>query len=119
MVTAAAVPAGSGASLPPRSPSRMGSPLEAPTTRVDILNKPNPAYSSEGRTLKIEGDVVLGVVFLASGQMQVTRVVSSLGHGLDEAAIQAAKQIRFRPAKRDGQPVHFPARVRTGFRLAK
>jgi TonB family protein len=90
-----------------------------PTTRVDILNKPNPAYSSEGRTLKIEGDVVLEVVFLASGQMQVTRVVSSLGHGLDEAAIQAAKQIRFRPAKRDGQPVDFPAHVRIGFRLAK
>jgi len=90
-----------------------------PTSGVDILNKPNPVYSSEGRTLRIEGDVVLEVVFLASGQMQVTRVVSSLGHGLDEAAIQAAKQIRFRPAKHDGQPVDFPARVRIGFRLAE
>jgi TonB family protein len=89
------------------------------TTGVDILNKPNPVYSTEGRTLRIEGDVVLEVVFLASGQMQVTRVVSSLGHGLDEAAILAAKQIRFRPAKRDGQPVDFPARVRIGFRLAE
>jgi TonB family protein len=86
---------------------------------VDILNKPNPVYSPEGRTLRIEGDVVLEVVFLASGQMQVTRVVSSLGHGLDEAAIQAAKQIRFRPAKHDGQPVDFPARVRIGFRLSE
>jgi TonB family protein len=90
-----------------------------PTSGVDILNKPNPVYSPEGRTLRIEGDVVLEVVFLASGQMQVTRVVSSLGHGLDEAAIQAAKQIRFRPAKHDGQPVDFPARVRIGFRLAE
>jgi len=89
------------------------------TTGVDILNKPNPVYSTEGRTLRIEGDVVLEVVFLASGQMQVTRVVKSLGHGLDEAAIQAAKQIRFRPAKRDGLPVDFPARVRIGFRLAE
>src|SRR5260370_5493784 len=89
------------------------------TTGVEILNKPNPVYSTEGRTLRIEGDVVLEVVFLASGQMEVTRVVSSLGHGLDEAAILAAKQIRFRPAKRDGQPVDFPARVRIGFRLAE
>jgi TonB family protein len=88
-------------------------------TGVDILNKPNPVYSTEGRTLRIEGDVVLEVVFLASGQMQVTRVVKSLGHGLDEAAIQAAKQIRFKPAKRDGVPVDFPARVRIGFRLAE
>jgi protein TonB len=89
------------------------------TTGVDILNKPNPVYSAEGRTLRVEGDVVLEVIFLASGQVQVTRVVSSLGHGLDEAAVLAAKQIRFRPAKRDGQPVDFPARVRIGFRLAE
>jgi TonB family protein len=89
------------------------------TTGVDILEKPNPVYSTEGRTLRIEGDVVLEVVFLASSQVQVIRVVSGLGHGLDETAIQAAKQIRFRPAKRDGQPVDFPARVRIAFRLAK
>lgn len=89
------------------------------TTGVDILNKPNPVYSSEGRTQRVEGDVVLEVVFLASGQMAVTRVLSGLGHGLDEAAIQAAKQIRFKPAKRDGQPVDYPARVRIRFRLAE
>jgi len=89
------------------------------TTRVDILGKPNPVYSTEGRTLRIQGDVVLEVVFLASGQVQVTRVVSGLGHGLDEAAIQAAKQIRFKPAKRDGQPVDFTAHVRIDFRLAE
>ena len=88
------------------------------TTGVDILDKPNPVYSAEGRTLRIEGDVVPEVVFLASSQVQVIRVVSGLSHGLDETAIQAAKQIRFRPAKRDGQPVDFPARVRIEFRLA-
>src|SRR6267142_2841134 len=89
------------------------------TASVNILSMPNPVYSDEGRTLRMEGDVVLEVVFLASGQVQVTRVVSGLGHGLDEAAIQAAKQIHFRPAKRDGLPVDSPARVRIEFRLAK
>jgi len=89
------------------------------TAAVDILSMPNPAYSDEGRTLRMEGDVVLEVVFLASGQVQVTRVVSGLGHGLDEAAILAAKQIHFRPAKRDGLPVDSPARVRIEFRLGK
>src|SRR5436190_24112378 len=53
------------------------------TTGVDILDKPNPVYSAEGRTLRIEGDVVLEVVFLASSQVQVIRVVSGLSHGLD------------------------------------
>ena len=89
----------------------------APTT-VDILDKPRPEYTAEGRNLKIEGDVVLEIVFLSSGTVQVIRVVSGLGHGLDEAAIRAAQQIKFKPAKRDGQPVDFPARVRIEFRLA-
>ena len=89
------------------------------TTGVAILSKPNPTYSVEARTIKLEGDVVLEVVFLASGQVQVIRVVSGLGHGLDEAAIQAAKQIRFRPAQRNGQSVDFHAHVRIEFRLAE
>ena len=88
------------------------------TTGVAILSKPNPSYSTEARTIKLEGDVVLEVIFLASGQLQVIRVVSGLGHGLDEAAIQAAKLIRFRPAERNGQAVDFHAHVRIEFRLA-
>lgn len=98
---------------------KSGSAAAGASSGVDILSEPNPAYSREGRILKLEGDVVLDVVFLASGQLQVTRVVSGLGHGLDDAAIEAAKQIRFHPAKRNGQPIDFPARVRIEFRLAK
>jgi TonB family protein len=95
-----------------------GSPAVAANAAVDILNKPNPAYSSEARTIRLEGDVVLEVVFLASGQVKVIGVLSGLGHGLDEAAIQAAERIRFRPALRNGQPIDFHARVRIEFRLA-
>jgi TonB family protein len=58
------------------------------------------------------------VVVLSNGTMRVNRVVSGLGHGLDEAAVRAAQQIKFKPAKRDGQPVDYPARVRIEFRLA-
>ena len=85
---------------------------------VSILGRPNPLYSAEGRSLRVEGEVVLEVVFLASGQVQITRVLKGLGHGLDEAAIQAAKQIRFTPAVRDGQAYDTPARVKIDFRLA-
>jgi TonB family protein len=88
------------------------------TSTVDILDKPRPEYTAEGRSLKLEGDVVLDVVFLANGSVQMNRVVSGLGHGLDEAAVRAAQQIKFKPAKRDSQPVDFPARVRIEFRLA-
>jgi TonB family protein len=88
------------------------------TTPVEILEKPRPEYTVEGRAQKIEGDVVIDMVFLANGTVQVNRIISGLGHGLDESAARAAQQIKFKPAKRDGQPVDFPARVRIEFRLA-
>jgi TonB family protein len=100
------------------APKKKTSPGDSPTTMVDILDKPRPQYTAEGRTRRIEGDVVLDVVFLANGTLQVNNVVSGLGYGLDEAATHAAQQIKFKPAKRDGQPVDFPARVRIEFRLA-
>ncbi len=87
-------------------------------TAVVVLDKPKPEYTAEGRRMKLEGDVVLDVVFLTSGRVQVNRVVSGLGHGLDESAQKAALQIKFKPALREGQPVDYPARVRIEFRLA-
>jgi TonB family protein len=100
------------------APKKKASTGESATTPVDILEKPRPEYTAEGRSLRLEGDVVLEMVFLANGSIQVNRVVSGLGHGLDEAATRAAKQIKFKPARREGQPVDFPARVRIEFRLA-
>jgi TonB family protein len=100
------------------APKKKAAGNEGTPTTVEILEKPRPEYTAEGRKLKIEGDVVLEMVFLANGTIQVNRVVSGLGHGLDEAATRAAQQIKFKPAKRDGQPVDFPARVRIEFRLA-
>jgi TonB family protein len=99
----------------PKKKAVVGGPADTP---VNILDKPHPEYTAEGRRLKLEGDVVIDMVFLANGTVQVNRVVNGLGHGLDEAAVRAAETIKFKPAKRDGQPVDFPARVRIEFRLA-
>jgi TonB family protein len=99
----------------PKKKVAAGGPADTP---VDILDKPKPEYTAEGRSLKLEGDVVIDVVFLSNGTMQINRVVSGLGHGLDEAAVRAAQAIKFKPAKREGQPVDFPARVRIEFRMA-
>jgi TonB family protein len=100
------------------APKKKAASTEGATTPVDILDKPKPEYTAEGRSLKLEGDVVLELVFLANGTVQISRVVSGLGHGLDESAVRAAQQIKFKPAKREGQAVDFPARVRIEFRLA-
>jgi len=84
----------------------------------EILDKPRPEYTAEGRSNRIEGDVVVDLVFLANGSIRINRVVSGLGHGLDDSAVRAAQQIKFKPAKRQGEPVDYPARVRIEFRLA-
>jgi TonB family protein len=105
-------------SVAAEAPKKKAASSDAAPTMVDILDKPRPEYTAEGRNRRIEGDVVLDVVFLANGSVEVSHVVSGLGHGLDEAAVRAAQQIKFKPAKRDGQPVDFPARVRIEFRLA-
>lgn len=99
----------------PKKKTAAEAPIDTP---VNILDKPKPEYTAEGRSLKLEGDVVIDMVFLSNGTIQVNRVVSGLGHGLDEAAVRAAQQIKFKPAKREGQPVDFPARVRIEFRMA-
>jgi len=96
---------------------RGGGSAEGAAADVAILYKPNPAYSAEGREHKIQGDVLLEVVFLASGQIKVIRVISGLGFGMDDEAIQAAQRIRFTPAMRDGKPVDVSARIRIEFRL--
>jgi TonB family protein len=84
---------------------------------VEVLSKPRPAYTAEARSLRIEGHVSLEVVFLATGSIRVVRVVHGLGHGLDEAAEQAAKQVRFKPATRGGVPVDTDATIDITFEL--
>ena len=66
----------------------------------------------------MQGEVLLSVVFKASGEINVVRVISGLGHGLDESAVRAAQQIRFKPAERAGQPVDLPATLHIVFQLA-
>jgi|SRR5580698_369962 TonB family protein len=87
-------------------------------TPVEITFKPNPVYTDEARSLKLEGEVLLEVSFSANGTLHVNRVVRGLGHGLDEAAIAAANKIRFKPAQRAGQPVDSTAVVHVSFQMA-
>ena len=85
---------------------------------IEITYKPKPVYTEEARKLQLQGEVLLEVVFGASGHLHVNRVVRGLGHGLDEAAIVATNNMRFKPARRDGSPVDSTAVVHVMFELA-
>jgi TonB family protein len=89
------------------------------TTPVEILYKPKPVYTTEARQLKIQGEVLVQVMFGASGSLQINGVTRGLGHGLDEAALHAAQLIKFRPAMRDGHPYDSNGIVHIIFELAE
>jgi len=88
------------------------------TTQVEVTYKPTPLYTEEARQLKLEGEVLLEVMFGANGTLRVNRVVRGLGHGLDENAIAAANKMRFKPALRAGLAVDSIAVVHVVFQLA-
>jgi hypothetical protein len=102
--------------------------VEAPKKKADdapaveavvILAKPKPLYSAEALKLNLEGEVLLDVIFPASGAgVHVNRVVKGLGHGLDESAVRAAEQIKYKPALLNGHPVDFPAVIHIVFQMA-
>ncbi len=85
---------------------------------VSIRSKPTPVYTPEARQLRVEGEVLLNVVFGADGQIHILNVVRGLGHGLDEAAQRAAQGVKFSPAKRDGHPVDSNATLHIVFQLS-
>jgi TonB family protein len=87
-------------------------------TPVEILSKPKPAYTAEARSKKIEGEVLLEVLFNISGEVRVLRVVRGLGYGLDETAIAAAQGIHFRPATREGSAADSTALMHIVFQVA-
>lgn len=88
------------------------------STNLEVLSKPPVQYTAEARQLKVQGDVILRVTFMASGRVVVDGVVHGLGHGLDEEARRVAQQIRFRPATRNGQAVDLTTNITITFQLA-
>jgi len=86
-------------------------------TGPKLLFKPSPRYSQEALQYNIKGNVRLSVVFSRDGRIDDVKVVSGLGHGLDEAAIDAVKQFKFTPAMRSGQAVSVKMEIVISFNL--
>jgi TonB family protein len=100
------------------SVTRVAAPATRLETPVEIISKPKPAYTAEAREKGIEGEVLLEVLFSASGQIRVLRLERGLGFGLDESARAAASQIRFHPGTRDGNPVDMKGTIHIVFAIS-
>jgi protein TonB len=92
---------------------RVGGGVSAP----QLIHRVDPEYSEEARKAKHQGTVELYVEVEPDGRAHKVVVRRSLGLGLDEKAIEAVRQWRFKPAMRDGKPVTVGALVTVHFRL--
>jgi TonB family protein len=82
-----------------------------------LIQKVEPAYSEEARKAKFQGHVVLSVDVDASGQVTGVKTNRSLGLGLDQKAIDAVKQWKFLPGRKDGNAVATQVEVEVSFAL--
>jgi TonB family protein len=87
--------------------------------RPTILYKEKAKYTLEARHNRIEGTVVLNVIFTADGRITSIKVVRGLPDGLTEKAIEAALKIRFQPAIKNGAPVSVRGNIEFKFVLDK
>jgi len=92
---------------------RVGNGVSAPI----LLFKKEPEYSEEARKAKYQGTVVLSIEVDPSGRAVNPRVLRSLGLGLDEKAVEAVRQWKFKPGYKDGKPVTVAATIEVNFRL--
>jgi TonB family protein len=98
-------------------PAHSAATVPANSTAPVLIRKTEPEYTEEARAAHFQGTVTLSARVNTDGVPEDMRVVRSLGMGLDEKAIDAVKQWRFRPATEDGQPVASMSTIEVNFRL--
>jgi TonB family protein len=113
---------GSGSGLGPGSGGGTGGGVYHPGNGVtwpSVIREVKPQYTSDAMRAKVQGTVVLECVVKADGTIGDVQIVRSLDptFGLDQEAIKAAKQWRFKPSMRLGEPVPVLVRLELEFTI--
>ncbi len=82
-----------------------------------LVREVKPNYTPEAMKAKIQGVVWVECVVMADGVVGDVRVIRSLDSALDQEAIKAAKQWRFKPGMKDGKPVPVLVTLELNFKL--
>ena len=105
-------------SLPPRT-ARGDEPAAGVLTRVPAVLAPAvPEYPAEAKAAGVAGVVELEIEISEIGVVTDAVVTRPAGHGLDEAALAAARKLVFSPAEVDGKPSPVRIEYRFAFTLA-
>ena len=92
---------------------QVGGGVSAP----QLVFKVEAEFSEEARKAKVSGNVVVGLIVDEKGNATHVHVVRGLGMGLDEKAIEAVRQFRFKPAMENGKPVKVEVNVEVNFQI--
>jgi protein TonB len=114
------VGSGNGRGVGPGEGMGMGGGVFRPgrgVTPPRVIYQTDPEFSEEARKAKYQGTCVLGLVVDANGHPTQIRVLSALGMGLDEKAIESVKNWKFEPGKKDGHDVAVEIAVEVDFHL--
>ncbi len=95
------------------APEKLGPGITPPA----VVTTVPPQYTPQGRQDKISGNVLLKLVVDTNGNPTNVRVVRSLDPGLDQEALKAVKQYKFKPAIRHGKPVATEVSIEVNFRI--
>jgi protein TonB len=111
---------GNGSGLGPGSggntgggPRRIGGGVSAP----ELIFSVEPEFSEEARKAKVAGNVLVNLWVDTNGMPTHVRVIRGVGMGLDEKAVEAVRQYKFRPAKENGKPVLVELNVEVNFQI--
>jgi TonB family protein len=83
----------------------------------EVIHSVQPQFTAEARSQNFQGVVAVQLIVDSQGVPQDVSVVRHLGMGLDEEAIAAVKQYRFRPATYEGHSVSVKMVIDVDFRL--
>ncbi len=82
-----------------------------------LIYAPDPEFSDEARRAKYQGVCVVGLIVDATGNPQHVQIVRALGMGLDEKAMEAVRQYKFKPAQFKGKNVAVEVNIEVNFRI--
>lgn len=105
----------------PTTVQKYRAPKYAPIYQVDRhpeeIGQVKIPYPAEAKRAGIEGDVILALRIDDAGKVVKVHILSGPGYGLNEAAAEAMRRARFRPATQKGEPVATDIKYRYTFYL--
>jgi periplasmic protein TonB len=90
---------------------------DEPAAKPKPISVPQPGYTDDAQAAAVEGKVRVQLTVDETGKVVDVKLIAGLGHGLDEAALAAARRATFEPALHCGKPTSATFTISMRFKL--